>query len=56
MNKANANIFIGQLENKLSVNLKPFSWLTFMDDIDIYWTHDRENLEVILKKTNGFHP
>ena len=36
-----ANIFMGRLERLLlqSVILKPFSWLRFIDDIDMKWTH-----------------
>ena len=41
-----ANIFMGRLERRLlqSVILKPFSWLRFIDDIDMEWTHGRETL------------
>ena len=41
-----ANIFMGRLERRLlqSVILKPFSWLRFIDDIDMKWTHGRETL------------
>ena len=40
-----ANIFIGRLERRLlqSVILKPFSWLRFIDDIDMKWTHGINN-------------
>ena len=53
-----ANIFISRLERQLlqSVILKPFSWLRFIDDIDMKWTHGRETLEAFLKTANSFHP
>ena len=40
-----ANIFMGRLERRLlqSVILKPFSWLRFIDDIDMKWTHGKNN-------------
>ena len=48
MAPAYANIFMGRLENQLlmSVTLKPFSWLRFIDDIDMKWTHGRDSLEI----------
>ena len=53
-----ANIFMGRLERRLlqSVILKPFSWLRFIDDIDMKWTHGRETLEAFLETANSFHP
>ena len=55
---AYANIFMGRLENQLlmSVTLKPFSWLRFIDDIDMKWTHGRDSLEDFLQRANSFHP
>ena len=46
-----ANILMGRLERRLlqSAILKPFSWLRLIDDIDMKWTHGRENLEAFLK-------
>ena len=46
-----ANILLGRLERRLlqSSILKPFSWLRFIDDIDMKWTHGRETLEAFLK-------
>ena len=29
----------------MSVTLKPFSWLRFIDDIDMKWTHGRDSLK-----------
>ena len=53
-----ANIFMGRLEKQLlqSMSLKPFSWLRFIDDIDMKWTHGRETLEEFLAGANNFHP
>ena len=58
MAPAYANIFMGRLENQLvmSVTLKPFSWLRFIDDIDMKWTHGRDSLEDFLQRANNFHP
>ena len=58
MAPAYANIFMGRLENQLlmSVTLKPFSWLRFIDDIDMKWTHGRDSLEDFLQRANSFHP
>ena len=48
---------MGRLKTLLqSVNMKPFSWLRFIDDIDMNWVHDRETLEVFLERENSFHP
>ena len=54
---AYANMFMGRLENQLlmSVTLKPFSWLRFIDDIDMKWTHGRDSLEDFLQKANSFY-
>ena len=53
-----ANTFMSRLEKQLlqSVSLKPFSWLRFIDDIDMKWTHGRETLEKFLRDANNFHP
>ena len=53
-----ANIFMCRLERQLlqSVILKPFSWLRFIDDIDMKWTHGKTTLEAFLKTANSFHP
>ena len=50
-----ANIFMGHLEGQLlrSVALRPFSWLRFIDDIDMKWSHGRETLTTFL---DNFHP
>ena len=47
----------------MSVTLKPFSWLRFIDDINMKWTHSRESrrltavsLEDFLQRANSFRP
>ena len=58
MAPAYANIFMGKLEGQLlrTVKLKPFSWLRFIDDIDMKWGHGRDNLQTFLEEANNFHP
>ena len=58
MAPAYPNIFTGQLEGQLlrSVSLKPFSWLRFIDDLDMKWIHGPANLEIFLQEANSFHP
>ena len=55
---AYANIFIGSLEGQLlrSVALRPFSWLRFIDDIDMKWTHGCETLTAFHDEAKNFHP
>ena len=52
-----ANIFMGHLEGQLltSVDLKPHSWLRFIDDIDMQWSHGQNNLKTFLELANNFH-
>ena len=58
MAPAYANIFMGKLEGQLlrTVQLKPFSWLRFIDDIDMKWGHGQDNLQTFLEEANNFHP
>ena len=55
---AYANIFMGRLERLLlrSVALRPFSWLRFIDDSEMKWSHGRETLTTFLDEANNFHP
>ena len=39
----------------VSVTLRPFSWLRFIDDIDMKWLHGRDNLDTFLQEANSFH-
>ena len=57
MAPAYANIFMGRLEGQLlkSVALRPFSWLRFIDDIDMKLSHGREALTAFLDEANNFH-
>ena len=50
-----ANMFMGCLEKQLlmSVTMRPFSWLRFIDDIDLKWLHGRDNLDTFLQGANG---
>ena len=52
-----ANIFMGRLEEQLlmSVPLKPYSWLRFIDDIDMQWCHGRQSLNDFLDLANNYH-
>ena len=46
-----------RLEKQLlmSVTMRPFSWLRFIDDIDMKWLHGRDNLDTFLQEANSFH-
>ena len=46
---------MGRLEGQLlkSVALRPFSWLRFIDDIDMKWSHGRETLTTFLDEANN---
>ena len=35
---------------------KPFSWLRFIDDIEMKWTDTSEHLDTFLEFINNFHP
>ena len=39
-----------------SVSLKLFSWLRFIDDVNMKLTHGPENLEIFLQEVNSFPP
>ena len=55
---AYADIYLGRLEGQLlrSVTLRPFSFLRFIDDIDMKWSHSRETLTTFLDEAINFHP
>ena len=48
---------MGRLEKQLlmSVTMRSFSWLRFIDDIDMKWLHGRDNLDTFLQEVNIFH-
>ena len=58
MAPAYANIFMGRLEGQLLklMALRPFSWLRFIGDIDMKWSHGRKTLSTFLDDANNFHP
>ena len=35
--------------------MRPFSWLRFIDDIDMKWLHGGDNLDNFLQEANSFH-
>ena len=57
MAPAYANMFMGRLEKQLlmSITIKSFSWLRFIDDIDMKRLHSRDNLDTFLQEANSFH-
>ena len=57
MAPAYANMFIGRLEKQLlmSVTMRPFPWLRFIDNRDMKWLHGRDNLDTFLQEANSFH-
>ena len=57
MAPAYVNMFMGRLKKQLlmSVTMRPFSWLRFIDEIDMKWLHGCDNLDTFLQKANSFH-
>ena len=55
-----ANIFMAALEKRMlhnsPQNLQPLTWLRFIDDIFMLWTHGPQNLTHFLQHLNSFHP
>ena len=51
------NMFMGRLEKQLlmSVTIRPFSWLRFVDDTDMKWLHGRDKLDTFLQEANSYH-
>lgn len=52
-----ANIFMGNLERNLLTQspFKPLSWLRFIDDIEMKWVDNRNNLDDFITFVNSFH-
>ncbi|PIK56552.1 hypothetical protein BSL78_06520 [Apostichopus japonicus] len=52
-----ANIFMGNLEKEFlsRQNLKPHTWLRYIDDIFMIWTHGEANLKLFIDDINSFH-
>ena len=38
------------------INLKPWVWLRYIDDIFFVWTHGEDKLHDFLSRLNEFHP
>ena len=53
-----ANIFMDDLEQRLlsQASFKPFSWLRYIDDIEMKWTEGRDKLDQFITFANSFHP
>ena len=58
MAPAYANSSMDRLQEHLlrSMVLRPFSWLRFIGDIDMKWSHGQETLTTFLGEANNFHP
>ena len=56
MAPAYANMFMDRLEKQLlmSVTIRPFSWLRFIDDIAIKWLHGRDKEANCFRSTTRF--
>lgn len=53
-----ANIFMGDLEKRMlqEAPFKPYSWLRFIDDIEMKWTDTRSHLDEFIEFINNYHP
>lgn len=51
------NTFMGNLERNLLTQspFKPLSWLRFIDDIEMKWVENRNNLDDFITFVNSFH-
>ena len=53
-----ANLFMDRFETKAlaGYHLKPLTWLRFIDDIFIIWTHGQDSLLEFINYLNSLHP
>ena len=51
-------LFMADLEKRLlsDVDLKPYIWWRYIDDIFLIWEHGEESLKLFLEKINSIHP
>ena len=49
---------MADLEKRLlsDVDLKPYIWWRYIDDIFLIWEHGEESLKLFLEKINSIHP
>ncbi|XP_021376547.1 uncharacterized protein LOC110465202 [Mizuhopecten yessoensis] len=57
MTPSYAKVFMGHLKAQFltSAPIKPFSWLIFIDDVEIKWTSGRDSLDEFIEYANAFH-
>ena len=51
-------LFMADLEKRLlsDIDLKPYIWWRYIDDIFLIWEHVEESLKLFLEKLNKIHP
>ena len=51
-------LFMADLEKRLlsDIDLKPYIWWRYIDDIFLIWEHGEESLKLFLEKINKIHP
>ena len=51
-------LFMADLEKRLlsDIDLKPYIWWRYIDDIFLIWEHGEESLKLLLEKINSIHP
>ena len=49
---------MADLEKRLlsDIDLKPYIWWRYIDDIFLIWEHSEESLKLFLEKINSIHP
>ena len=53
-----ANIFMAEIETKLinQSKTKPTKWKRYIDDIFSLWDSNRQEIDLLIKQANNFHP